>query len=108
MCNTRDETVTHIISEYSKLAQTDYKARHVRVASAVHWIIMKAQGLPHLKSWCEHRADKIAENKDVKVWWSFNIQFDKFVEARRPDIILVRKKKNECVIIDIAVSGELR
>ena len=32
MCKTRDETVTHIISECSKLAQTDYKARHDRVA----------------------------------------------------------------------------
>ena len=30
------------------------------------------------------------------------------MEARRPDIILVRKKKNECVIIDIAVPGDIR
>ena len=36
MCKTRDETVTCIISECSKLAQTDYKARHDRVVSAVH------------------------------------------------------------------------
>ena len=41
MCKARDETVTHIISECSKLAQTDYKARHDSMSSAV---------LPHKKS----------------------------------------------------------
>ena len=40
--------------------------------------------------------------------WNFNIQVDKFIEARRPNIIFVRKKKTECVIIDIAVPGDIR
>ena len=78
----------------------------LRVASAVHWSIMKAHGLPHMKSWYDHRADKVIENKDAKVLWDFKIQVDKFTEARQPDIILVRKKKKECVIIDIA--GDIR
>ena len=94
MWKTRDETVTHIISECSKLAQTDYKAQHHRVASAVHWSIMKAHGLTHTKSCYDHRADKVVGNEDVKVLWDFNIQANKFIEARRPDIILVRKKKS--------------
>ena len=54
MCKTRDETVTHMVSECSKLAQTDYKAQHNTVTSAVHWSIMKANGLPHMKSWYAH------------------------------------------------------
>ena len=69
---------------------------------------MKAHGLSHTKSWYDHRADKVVENKDVKVLWNFNIQVDKFIEARRPNIIFVRKKKTECVIIDIAVPGDIR
>ena len=44
----------------------------------------------------------------MKVLWDLNIQVGKFIEARRPDIILVRKKKKECVIIDIAVPGDIR
>ena len=107
MCKTRDETVTHIISECSKLAQTDYKALHNRVASAVHWSILKAYGLPHTKSWYEHRADKIVENEDVDGLWDLNIQVGELIEARRPDIIQVRKKKKECVIIDYAESGDI-
>ena len=69
---------------------------------------MKAHGLPHTKSWYKHRADKVLENKDVKVLWDFNIQVDKFTDAGRPDIILLRKKNKECVIIDITVLGDIR
>ena len=50
----------------------------------------------------------IVENEDVKVLWDFNIQVDKFIKARRSDIILVRKEKKECIIIDIAVPGFIR
>ena len=99
MCKTRDETVTHIISECSKLAQTNYKARHDRVASAVQWSIMKGYGLPHTKSWYDHRADKVVESKDVKSIVGLNIQVDKFIEARWPDIISVRKKKSVSSLI---------
>ena len=53
---------------------------------------MKAHELPHTKSWYEHRAYKVVKNEDVKVLWDFNIQVDKFIEARRPNIILVRKR----------------
>ena len=65
MRKTSDETVTHVISECSKLAQTDYKARHDRAASAVQWNIMKAHSLPHTKSWYENRTDKVVDNEDV-------------------------------------------
>ena len=33
------------------------------------------------------------EGQDLKVLWDFVIQCDWFVRARRPDIILVDKKK---------------
>lgn len=69
---------------------------------------MKAHELPHTQSWYEHRAEKVVENEDVKVLWDFNIFVDKFIEARRPDIILVKKKAKECVTIDIVVPGDVR
>jgi len=37
MCKNREETVTHIISECSKLAQLEYKKRYDKLAGAVHW-----------------------------------------------------------------------
>ena len=37
LCGDRDETINHIISECSKLAQKEYKARHEWVGKVIHW-----------------------------------------------------------------------
>ena len=39
LCGDRDETINHIISECSKLAQREYKARHDWVGKVIHWEI---------------------------------------------------------------------
>ena len=33
---------------------------------------------------------------------------DHVIEARRPDIVVVKKETSECLLIDIAVSGDVR
>ena len=37
LCGDRDETINPIISECSKLAQKEYKARHDWVGKVIHW-----------------------------------------------------------------------
>ena len=37
LCGDRDETINHIMSECSKLARKEYKARHIWVGKAIHW-----------------------------------------------------------------------
>ena len=108
MCQEANETVTHIVSGCKKLAQTDYKARHDRVATAVHWCLAKKYGFTHTNQWYEHRAEPVMENEQAKLLWDFNIYTDHVIEARRPDIVVVRKDKKECQVIDIAVPGDLR
>ena len=39
---------------------------------------------------------------------AFSIQFDHVIEARRPDLVVVDKKKRSCKIIDFAVPGGSR
>ena len=36
LCGDRDETINHIISECSKLAQKEYKTRHDWVGKVIH------------------------------------------------------------------------
>jgi hypothetical protein len=43
--------------------------------------------------------DSVEENDDVKILWDFNICVDKYNEARRPDVVLVDKKRKRCTII---------
>ena len=74
----------------------------------MHWSICKKHGLPHTEKWYDHRAEPVTENENVKLLWDFNIQTDKIIEARRPDLILENKETKECQIIDIAIPGDTR
>ena len=108
MCGEMDETIMHVVSECRMLAQKEYKARHDKVASIVHWSLCKKFQLQHSEKWYDHRAEKVLENKEVKLLWDFNVQTDKEIHARRPDIILVDKEKGKTWVIDIAVCGDGR
>ena len=44
----------------------------------------------------------------MKILWDFNIQTDKVIDARRPDIVVTNKDKQESWIVDIAIPGDLR
>jgi len=41
MCGKVDETINHILSECSKLAQKEYKRRHDWVGKKIHWEYVK-------------------------------------------------------------------
>ena len=90
------------------MAQSEYKGRHDRIAAAVHWGLAKKYGLPHAEKWYDHNAEAVNENEDVKLLWDFSIQTDKVIHARRPDIVIVKKKDKECMIIDVAVPADSR
>ena len=46
--------------------------------------------------------------REVKLLWDFNIQTDHEIPARRPDIVIVKKKEATATIIDISVPGDTR
>ena len=46
LCGEREETVSHITTEYKKLAQKQYKNwRHDQVAKVVHWNLCQSYDL---------------------------------------------------------------
>ena len=42
-----------------------------------------------------HNPAPVLENDTHKLLWDFNIQTDHLIPARRPDIIIINKKKRE-------------
>ena len=108
MCKEKGESVMHILSECTKLAQREYKRRHDNVARIVHWELCGMYKVERGKNWYEHEPKAAIESDEVKILWDFNIQCDHVIEHRRPDIVVVDKKEKSCQIIDIAVPGDLR
>ena len=51
MCKDREDTVAHLTSECSKLAQLEYKKSHDKVTGIVHWSLCEKYGLPRSEQW---------------------------------------------------------
>ena len=91
MCGTRNETVSHIVSEFSKLAQKEYKRRHYNVGRHVPWQFCEKLGFNRARLWYEFEPESVVENKNFKILWDFAIDCDHMIEARRPDLVVVDK-----------------
>ena len=97
LCNEREETVAHIVSECPMLAQNQYKKwRHDKVAQVLHWNLCKHHELNHNAKWYEHKPDIVQENDNAKLLWDIHIQTDKVLEHSKPDIVLLDKRSRIC------------
>ena len=90
----RVETINHIISECSKLALKEYKARHDWVGKVIHWEMCKKFQFDHANKWYMHNPAPVLKN-DTHTLWDFDIQTDHLILARRPDLIIINKKKEK-------------
>ena len=108
LCGKKDESVQHITSGCEKLTQKEYKRRHGNVAKKVHWDICKKNKLEHIEKWYKHASEEAVVNEKIKVLWDINIQCDNLIEARQPDLIVIDKKEQKGITIDIAIPADVR
>ena len=108
LCDKMDETVTHRVCECPMLAQGEYKRRHDWVGRKIYWEVCRKIGFDVKEEWYKHEPDKVVENDSWKLLWDFTIQTDHVIEARRPDMIIIDKTKNESKIIDFACPFDSR
>ena len=87
MCGENTETISHLVSGCSNLAQREYKRRHDNVARYIHWQLCIEWGFERADRWYNQQPEAIIENKNYKLLWDFTIQCDRMIEARRPDIV---------------------
>ena len=66
LCSDRDETINHIISEFSKLAQKEYKARHGWVGKVIHWEMCRKFKFDLTNKWYVHNPAPVLENDSHK------------------------------------------
>ena len=89
----RDETINHIISECSKLAQKEYKARHDWVGKVINSEMCKKLKFDYANKWYMQNPALVLENDTHKLLWDFDIQTDHLISAGRSDLIIINKKK---------------
>ena len=57
-----------------------------------------------------HNPAPVLENDTYKLLWDSDIHTDHLISARRPDLLIMNKKKKgrTCKIVDFAVPGDQR
>ena len=55
-----------------------------------------------------HNPESVLENETHKLFCEFQIQTDQLISARRPDIVIIKKKKRTFRIVDFAVPAYRR
>ena len=101
LCGDRDKTINHIISECSKLAQKEYKARHDWVGKMIHREMCRKFQFGHTNKWYMHNPAPVLENDSHKLLWDFNIQTDHLILARRPDLRIINKKRESAKLLTL-------
>ena len=51
-----------------------------------------------------HNPAPVLENDSHKLQWDFNIQTDHLIPTRRPDLIMINKKKRESAKLSTSLS----
>ena len=55
-----------------------------------------------------HNPAPVLENNTHKLLWDFDQHTDHLISARRPDLLIINKKKRTCKIVDFAVPADHR
>ena len=96
------------MSECSKLAQRGYKRRHENVARMVHWKLCEKLNLEKSKKWYLRNPQTVSENVNHKLIWDMNIQCDRIIVERRPDIVIGNKMEKTATVTDVAIPVDKR
>ena len=67
MCGETNEAVSHIISEYSMLAQKEYKRRQHNVGKYIHWKLCKKYNIDSKAIWYEHSPKGVVKSNNIKI-----------------------------------------
>ena len=108
LCGETDETIGHIVSKCSKLAQREYKRRHGNVARMVHWKLYEEFNIETSEKWYLHNPKTATENVNHKLIWDIDILCHNLIVEKKPDIVTVNKMEKTTLIIDVAIPGDKR
>ena len=67
VCRKVAESIDHIVSGCSKLAQTEYRRSHDDLGKIVHWKLARKCNFEAGNKWYEHEPGSVLGNEDYKI-----------------------------------------
>ena len=105
MCGEYAETVGHLVSACSKLAQSEYKRRHDTMGKRVYWEVCGNLGLRRSEKWYEEVPDQVRKSDDdnIEVWWDKKVITPTKFDKERPDLVIIDRNSKKWWMVDFAV-----
>jgi hypothetical protein len=104
ICGTEGETIEHIISSCTVLAQSEYKKRHDIFAKIIHTnLAVKFNLLKNTQPHYSYTPESCLENDNYKLYFDRKVLTDIHIKHKRPDIIILNKQQKPAYLLDIAV-----
>ena len=78
------------------------------MGEVIHWEMCKKFKFDNTNKWYMHNPAPVLENDTHKLQLNFDIHTDHLISARKPDLIIINKKKRTGKIADFAVPADPR
>ena len=105
VCGKVGESVGHLASGCSGLAQREYKRRHDRMGLRVYWELCKKYGVKCAKRWFEEVPDMVRTSEDgaTEIWWDRTVETTTKMEHNRPDVVVLDRVGKRWDLVDFSV-----
>ena len=75
--------------------------------NVIHMELCKKVKFNHSTKQFMHKPESVLKNETHKILWHFELKMDHLISARKPDLVLITKKKT-CRRVDVAVLADHR
>ena len=107
-CHRPGESIRHIISGCSRLANGEYLHRHNQVARIIHQqLALKYQLVDSEVPYYKYVPDPVLENDHVTLYWDRSIITDRTIVANKPDIVVIDRLARRAMIVDITIPHDV-
>ena len=105
VCGKEVESVGHLASGCSGLAQKEYKRRHDRMGLRVYWELCRKYGVKCADVWYKEVPDevRVSEDGQVEIWWDRGVETTQKMEHNRPDVTVLNRAAQEWTFVDFSV-----
>ena len=105
ICGKWFETVKHLVSGCSELAKKQYRIRHDKVGSRIHWELCRKYGIECASKWYDHVPSSVCKSKDglYELYWDRKILTGCGIEFTKPDLVIVDHVNKKWTIVDFCI-----
>lgn len=105
VCGKEVESVGHLASGCSVLAQKQYKKRHDRMGLRVYWELCRKYGMKCADVWYKEVPDevRISDDGEVEIWWDRSVETTQRMEHNRPDVTVLNRAARQWTFVDFSV-----